>query len=398
MLLILIALVYVVINVFVILRIRRWLHCCHSFFRSRWFQALYLVVYILLSSSLLTAFLLPASSFQITVKKLSNYWLGTFLYILLALLTAKIIASVMRLLRKMPRRGSAAHKKLCRIGGFSASLCVIVLSVYGAFHARDLKTQTYEVTIQKDAGGLESLRIGLIADLHLGYSVGIKDVEKVVERLNSENLDLVCLAGDIYDNDYDAIDNPVGISKLLSQIQSTYGTFACYGNHDVSERLLGGFSVPDQRNGLRDPRIDEMLTDAGITVLNDEVKLIDHSFYLVGRLDAKKTGVAGLKQKTIEEFTKTLDMDRPVIVMEHQPRNLDDSAAAGIDLELAGHTHEGQLFPGNLAINLFWKNPYGLYQDDGFHSVVTSGVGVWGPNMRVATDSEVVIVDVKFSK
>lgn len=393
-----IALIYIIINIYTIQRIKKWLNCCHTFFRKRWFQTIYIVFYALLASSLLTAFLLPSSDFQVAVKKLSNYWLGTFTYILLALMAAEVGSIILRLLKKMPRRGSANYKQLLRVSGLIVSISILLMSIYGAVHAKDMKTKEYQVTINKEAGGLEGLRIGLVSDLHLGYSFGLKDVEKMVELLNKENLDMVCIAGDIYDNDFDAVDDPEGISQALSQIQSTYGTFATFGNHDVSERLLGGFTPEDKSQNLRDQRVDKMLEDAGVMVLNDEVRLIDHSFYLVGRLDASKSGVAGLKQKTIEEFTKTLDLSKPVLVMEHQPKRLSEQAAAGVDLTMSGHTHNGQLFPGNLLVNLVWENPYGLNQDGDFNSIVTSGVGVWGPNMRLGTDSEVVIVDVTFQQ
>ena len=216
------------------------------------------------------------------------------------------------------------------------------------------------------------------------------------EAENEQNLDLICIAGDIYDNDFDAIDNPDEISRLLGKLQSTYGTFACYGNHDVSEQLLGGFSTEEGIQYLRDPRMDQMLKNAGITPLTDEARLIDRSFYLVGRLDASKTGVSGLRPKTIDEFTKTLDTSKPIFVLEHQPGELKEEEKSGVDLSMAGHTHNGQLFPGNLLVSLMWTNSYGHYQSGDFHSIVTSGLGVWGPNMRVGTDSEIVIIDVTF--
>jgi hypothetical protein len=69
-----------------------------------------------------------------------------------------------------------------------------------------------------------------------------------------------------------------------------------------------------------------------------------------------------------------------------------------MDLSLAGHTHKGQFFPGNLFIKLFWKNSYGKYQENNFTSIVTSGMGTWGPDMRIGTNSEIAIIDVSFAK
>lgn len=391
-------LIYIVLNICVIRHIENWLTCCHTLFCRRFLKGVCILLYILLAAGPVIALLLPASDFQTALAKFSNYWMGVFLYILLALLAAKLVTSVLKIFGKLPRRASKDYKQLCKIGGMTLVALIAVVSIYGVVHAGSIKTKEYQITIHKQAGELSGLRIGLISDLHLGYSVGKKDVEEAVRQLNDADLDLICIAGDIYDNDYDAIDNPEEISVLLSHLQSTYGTFACYGNHDVSEKLLGGFTFEDRTHELRDPRVDQMLENGNVTLLNDEVRLIDRSFYLAGRLDASKTGVSGLTQKTIMEFTKTLEPDKPVLVMEHQPRDLAGEAEANVDLSMAGHTHNGQIFPVNLLVKLFWKNPYGLYQNGDFYSVVTSGVGTWGPHMRVGTNSEVVIIDVTFSE
>ena len=85
------------------------------------------------------------------------------------------------------------------------------------------------------------------------------------------------------------------------------------------------------------------------------------------------------------------------MVLDHEPRELQELADAGVDLDLCGHTHNGQVFPGNLLIRLFWENACGYMQKDGMHNIVTSGVGLFGPNMRVATVPEICIVNVNFS-
>ena len=93
-----------------------------------------------------------------------------------------------------------------------------------------------------------------------------------------------------------------------------------------------------------------------------------------------------------------VDKEGPVICIDHQPSELEEKAKAGVDLDLGGHTHDGQIFPGNLLIGFFWENACGMKKVDDMYSVVTSGVGVWGPAMRVGTDSEIVVVDVSFGQ
>ena len=141
----------------------------------------------------------------------------------------------------------------------------------------------------------------------------------------------------------------------------------------------------------------ELLTNADITLLNDEAICISDSFYLVGRRDPDRVKKIELTRKSPDELTASLDKSKPILILEHQPRQQSELAAAGVDVQLAGHTHNGQMFPGNLTIGLMWKNPYGLEEMDGLYSIVTSGVGIWGPNMRVGSDSEIVEITMHFA-
>ena len=99
-----------------------------------------------------------------------------------------------------------------------------------------------------------------------------------------------------------------------------------------------------------------------------------------------------------DELLSSLDHTKPIIVIDHQPRELDALAQAGADMDLCGHTHDGQVFPGNLLIHLFWENSCGYLQKGNMHNIVTSGLGIWGPNMRVGTRSEICHIQVTFSK
>ena len=179
----------------------------------------------------------------------------------------------------------------------------------------------------------------------------------MVKKINAQNADLVVFAGDVFDNEYEAVQNPDKIAKTLSTIQSTYGSYAVFGNHDVTERLLGGFSVTSKENEVRDPRFESFLKDADITLLDDEVTCIDNAFYLVGRKDIQKPGDGTTNRKTIEELLSNVDKTKPVFVLEHQPKQLEELDNAGVDMQLCGHTHDGQIFPGNLTVKLFWEIP-----------------------------------------
>lgn len=389
--------VYILINCYLLHRIHKWLTACSGFFRSRWFVIPYITVYTLLALSLLLAFLLPSSGLQVFVKRVSNYWLGTFLYVLLFVAAADILRLILKRIPGRLHRFFFSRKGYVTVGILLTSL-VAFCSVWGSVNAGIIRTTSYDISLDKTCGDRTELKIALIADLHLGYSVGNSQMKQMVKKVNAMEPDIVLIAGDIFDNEYEAVQDPDLIAETLSGLQSVYGTYGVFGNHDVTERLLGGFSVSSPQEEVRDPRFQEFADKAGIHILDDQVVCIDDSFYIAGRMDASKPGDGSSRRMSPEAILSGLDQDKPIIVLEHQPRQLDRLAESGADLQLCGHTHDGQTFPGNLVIRLFWENPCGYLLKDGLHSIVTSGVGVWGPAMRLGTKSEVCQITVHFQQ
>lgn len=370
---------------------------CHRCFQKKSIRVLVVVLYTFLASSLLTAFLMPAGSLQRIMKLISNYWLGTFLYILLTVVIADLIRLI---LIRIPFRYS--HRIFCRrgfiAGGTLSILIIAALSLDGIYGASHLQVTQYDVTVEKAlSNGEDTLKVVLIADLHLGYSIGSPYMKKMVARINEQSPDLVVIAGDIFDNDYDALDDPDRLVQILSGIRSRYGVYACYGNHDIQEKLLAGFTLEKTREKVSDPRMDALLERAGIRLLQDEGVMIDDSFYVYGRPDAKKPGRGIAERKSPAQLTEGMDLSKPILVIDHEPRQLEELSKAGVDLDLCGHTHDGQMFPGNLLTSLMWENSCGYLQKGSMHNIVTSGVGVFGPNMRVGTKSEICVVNVHFA-
>ena len=238
----------------------------------------------------------------------------------------------------------------------------------------------------------------LVADLHIGYNIGAAQIKRMVDNINAENPDIVVMAGDIFDNSYDAIREPEKIKELFKSINSKYGIYAVYGNHDIYEKTLVGFTFKRHDKKMSDARMDELLKDSNVMLLRDDYVLVDNAFYLVGRADATRPGRDIDVRKSPDELTKDLDKTKPIFVIDHQPRQLEELSDAGVDLDLSGHTHDGQMFPGNVTVGLMWKNPYGKKKYGNMSSVVTSGVGLYGPNMRVGTIAEITSINVKFSE
>lgn len=387
---------YILINFYIARWLLSWMQACNKHFNNKIIRVIIIVIYTFFAGSLLIGFLLPPNNLGRVFKLIGNYWLGVFLYIVLTVLIADAIRLVIKKTKKIPEQ----YIKSKRTFVIAGAICIFIIggiSIYGAINARIIHTTKYEITVNKKVKNIKDLKIALVADLHMGYNIGTHHIKKMVKKINEQNPDIVVIAGDIFDNEYESLDNPEQIIKTLRQLKSTYGTYAVYGNHDISEKILAGFTFSKKGDKKEsDIRMDELLEDANITLLRDEEVLIDDSFYLYGRPDYRRPGRGITVRKTPQEITENLDQKKPIIVIDHEPNELQELADAGVDIDLSGHTHDGQLFPANLTNALMWENPYGYLQKDDMYSIVTSGVGLFGPNMRVGTIAEVVIVDVKF--
>ena len=387
--------IYILVIIYILWRFLAWLRACHCIFARKRMQITIILGVVFAASTILTAFLLPVSELQRWFKLIGSYWLGTLLYIILIVGLADIAGIVLQGCKWISPEKLSSRKTFVTTGA-CCFILITLLSVYGVLNAANIRTTDYEVTIDKSGGNLNSLNVVLVADLHLGYSVGSRQMTQMVHKLNKMDADLVVIAGDIFDNEYEALENPDQLTKILKSIKSRYGVFACFGNHDIEEKILAGFTFRSQNHKESDPRMDQLLADANIRLLRDESVLIDNSFYLIGRPDYKYPGRGISERKTPAQLTAGLDPDKPVIVIDHQPRELQELADAGVDLDLGGHTHDGQMFPSNLITGLMWENSCGYLQKDEMHSIVTSGVGVFGPAMRVGTKSEICNIKVNF--
>lgn len=385
---------YIFIAGCMLFRFFYWLKNCNHRFNWKRFKAPLTVIYLFLALSPILAFLLPRSQFAVFIRRISTYWMGIMLYTLMFI-------ALFDLLRIVATRTRLKGTKLfSRVGvisvGSLVAACAVAVCLYGLLNARNIKTKEYNVSVNKSCGDIDKLKVVLVADLHMGYAIGEKHIDKMVEKINAEQPDLVIIAGDIFDNSYDGLDDPVSIKKKLKSIKSKYGVYATMGNHDVDEKILMGFTFNWTGEQEQDVRMVKFVEDCGIKLLQDEAVLVDNKFYLVGRRDAEKPCTENGERMDIADLTKALDKDKPIFVIAHEPDELQKTADAGADIDFSGHTHDGQVFPLNIAVKLSWENPCGELKKGNMTSIVTSGVGVFGPFMRVGTDAEICTVNVNF--
>lgn len=385
---------YILVNLYVLRWMFLWLGACSPVFQTLGFRIVYAGIYILFSTSLLTGFLIkkPAPLHR-CLKITGNYFLGIFLYGLTVILSADLCRFI---LSKGLHLSWTKSRYLFILSGFLCLLLILGLCLYGIFHASQIKTTVYHITIDKKVPEMDHLKIAMFADCHFGYGTGLFHAHKIVRKINREKPDLICIAGDIFDNEYEAVPHPEKLCSILQSLESRYGTYACWGNHDLNEPILAGFTFHPDPSHILDSRMDDFVKKCGIQILEDDAVLIHNSFYLAGRKDPARARKTNTKRKTPAQLTKDLDRSKPVIILDHQPKELQELAEAGADLDLCGHTHDGQMFPGNIITRLFWKNSCGYLQKGSMHNIVTSGTGIWGPAMRIGTNSEICIIEISF--
>jgi predicted MPP superfamily phosphohydrolase len=386
---------YLGVSSYMMFRFFYWMkHCNHRFNWLR-FKVPFAVVYLFMALSPVIAFLLPKSAVAIVIRRISTYWIGIMLYSLLYV----VLFDLLRLIAKHTKLKNTllfSRGSVISIGSVVVA-CAVATCLYGIFNARNIKVNEYSVTVNKSCGSDKHLKAVLVADLHMGYAIGVDHITNMVEKINEQNADIVIIAGDIFDNSYDGMDDPEGIKAQLKSIKSKYGVYAVYGNHDIDEKILMGFTFDWGGKQLNSEKMTNFIKECDIKLINDESVLINDEFYLAGRRDTDKPGTEDGTRAEISELTKDLDKTKPIFVLSHEPDELQKTADAGADIDFSGHTHDGQLFPGNLTIGLFWENPCGMIKKDNMYSIVTSGVGVYGTFMRVGTDAEICSIDIDFA-
>lgn len=341
------------------------------------------------------AFILPEDNFlRRPLFKIGAYWLGISLYLILYVALIDLLRWIYSKVFK-DKYNDFYARTIC-------TLLIIVLtgatSIYGIINAKIVRTTEYEITINKDGGNFKEMTIAMFGDPQFSYNIGEYHLKQAVDIINKNDVDIVCVVGDIFDNQYSAIKHPDKLIELFNQIKSKYGMYAVLGNHDVEEPILCGFTFNDDdlENKLASKEMLDFIKKSGMVLLYDENVIINDSVNLYGRADQERPNLGNITRKESGDIFKEVDTTKPLFVLDHEPREYDELEKAGVDLMMAGHTHDGQLWPTKIATDIIWENPYGLWVKNAFHAITTSGLGLFGPNMRVGTIAEVCIIHVKF--
>ena len=291
--------------------------------------------------------------------EVGNTWMIAFLYLLLVFLLADI-ASLCHLLPKTFLKDSAA-------GLLGAVGIVALIMTLGAIHYPHKYRE--ELTIETDKPLEQPLTIVLASDLHIGYHNRKAELARWVDLINAEKPDLVLIGGDIIDRSL----RPVTEGRYEEEFRRIEApVWTVLGNHETYAGL---------------PQAEQFFQAAGIRVLKDSVahfKGVD----VIGRKDRSTPGRAALRDLAdgLEGFT---------LVLDHQPNRLEEAEQAGIDFQFSGHTHRGQIWPISWITDEVYEKSWGRHQRGNTHYYISSGLGIWGPKIRIGTQSEYLVLTLR---
>ena len=366
--------------------VRHWPFTANA---ARKIRPFWLIPHLLISLAPVAGAFLDNSHMRFALMGVGNIYLGYFLYYGITLALLMLFAGLATLITS--RRFSSLYGIILCL----SLVCGFTTATYGMFHAQEIQVRRYDIAVDKPG---KDMTVVFVADLHLSVNSELSTTVKMVDLINRENPDLVLVGGDIFTSSYEALFDPQYYSSALSNIRSRLGVYGVYGNHDVDEPLLGGFPMAPLSEAFRTPRMEQFMKDSGFTMLSDETVLIDGFLQLIGRVDGEKAGDGTNNRMSAAELLKGIDRAKPVLVLEHEPREYRELKEAGADVVLSGHTHNGQFFPGNLIVPLFNENGWGYKVVDGLQTLVTAGIGYYGPPIRVGTDSEISVIRLTFQQ
>ncbi|MBU1097970.1 MAG: metallophosphoesterase [Bacteroidetes bacterium] len=313
---------------------------------------------------------------------IGSFWMAFMFYFLLSIILIDFFRLLNFVFNFYPDFIKSNMDAVSKITALIILIIVSILVIAGHVNTYFPRVKTYNLSVDKKANTIESLNIVLVTDIHLGIIVGPAYMKKIAGIINDLKPDIVLLAGDVIDEDI----NPViknNHGESLKNIKARYGVFGITGNHEY----IGGV----------EPAV-KYLEEHNVLMLRDTSILIDNNFYLAGREDRAIGQFAGKRRKPLNEILTNVNKSLPIILMDHQPFGLYDAVENKIDLQVSGHTHNGQLWPLNYIVDKVYELGWGYKKTGETHFYVSCGAGGWGPPIRTGSRPEIVNITLKFKQ
>ena len=362
--------IFIILNAYIYFRVRNVLpDLC-------WVKIVYNLFFAAIVGIFMYCVIFIEQISALTFTHIMNYavtWILIIFYLMLILSLVDIVNILNKYFNFLPFKPNQIEIK--RIIILSAFAIIALILVWGRYNFSNKKVETLSININKKAK-VENLKIVAASDLHLGYSIDKKQLKEIVDLINVQNPDIILLAGDIIDRNLEPLINQ-NMKEELLQLKAPLGVYGIIGNHEC----YGGETK----------QIVDYFELSGITMLQDSAVLLENDIYIVGRNDKMIKA-----RKTIDELVENIDKQKPVILLDHQPFNLEYAQKNEIDLQLSGHTHGGQIFPFTLITKLTYEKHHGYLKKGNTHYYISSGVSGWGPKLRIGSQCEIAVITLNF--
>jgi predicted MPP superfamily phosphohydrolase len=349
------------------------------------YKPAYIILYIIFAYGYLFAKVLhnflPPILYDIWLG-IGAFWFAFLVYFILVLLGIDILRLLDSFFNFFPEFITNNVELTKKITAVIVIVLVSLIVFLGNLNKRDITITTLDLKLPKGDAKLNELNVVFAADLHLSTIDGERLLKRIVEKINSTNPDLILLAGDVVDDKPNILRNR-GIGESFKLLTPMLGIYTINGNHEFINNV--------------EPSV-KFVEKYGMKVLRDNYELVDSSVYIVGREDVTMKQFTGKERKTLEQIVETVDNKYPTILLDHTPVKLERAVNNGIDLQLSGHTHHGQIWPANIITNLIYELSWGYKKKGETQFYVTSGAGTWGPPVRTGSKSEIVNIRIKFSE
>lgn len=307
-----------------------------------------------------------------------SYWFAALLYLFLAVFLIDLARLSNHFIPWYPSfvtRDYPAFKLM--LLGFTAGIVVLIL-LAGTINAALPVLRKVPLHINKNAP-VKELKIAMASDIHFGTMIRQKKLNRLVQMMNDAKPDIIILAGDLMEEQKPWIKRDLGAP--LRNLKAPLGVWAVTGNHEYINGVV--------------PAV-HYFENLGIKMLRDTVVNPAGWFLLAGRDDKDEERFSGKRRKPLLEILNGTDSRLPLILVDHQPLRLKEAIQAGVDLQLSGHTHDGQMWPFNYLIDAMYEVGHGYLKKDNFQIYVSNGYGTWGPPVRIGNRPEVVLLTLQF--
>lgn len=344
-------------------------------------KTLYTIIFLSLALTFILAKILESrhsSVFSDILNIIGGFWLGFMVYGFFFFLLSDLAGLILRIPGIINSTNIQDYRKWSFLIVISFSL---ILIAGGFINAIIPKVREYNIVINKRTEGIDSMRIAAVSDIHLGSIIRERSIKKLSSILAEQKPDAVFLLGDIIDGEIGSVMRG-DLLQYFTIPETEDGLYAITGNHE----FIGGAR-----------RTIPYIESKGIRVLKDEVITLPGGIQLVGRLDRDSKRFYSKERMPLETLMQNIDHSRPVILLDHQPLNLEEAEKNGVDLQLSGHTHNGQFWPLNYFTKAIYEISYGYGKKGNTQFIVSSGFGIWGPRIRSASRSEVLLLKISFT-